>query len=107
MSLDVSLFNLPSQYVYDANITHNLAPMASAAGIYNALWHPEEINATHAKHIIEILRIGLIDLKLRGNYYVKYNAENGWGKYEHFVPFVEDYLNACIENPESEIIVSR
>lgn len=28
---------------YHANITHNLGKMAEAAGIYHALWRPDEI----------------------------------------------------------------
>jgi hypothetical protein len=27
--------------------------------------------------------------------------------YEHFVPFVEEYLNACKEYPDSTISISR
>ena len=36
-------------------------------------------------------------------YFEQFNSDNGWGMYEHFVPFVEKYLNACKENPESYI----
>jgi len=32
---------------------------------------------------------------------------NGWGLYIHFVPFVEAYLGACINYPNSIIKVSR
>ena len=34
-------------------------------------------------------------------------ATNGWGMYEHFVPFVEKYLEACKEYPDAVIEVSR
>lgn len=30
-----------------------------------------------------------------------------WGHYEGLVSFVERYLNACIENPEAIVKVSR
>lgn len=93
--------------VYSANITHNLGKMADAAGIYQHLWRPEEINITEAKDLIEPLTIGLKKLKDSPEHYKQFNASNGWGLYEHFVPFVENYLNACIEYPEATIGISR
>lgn len=93
--------------VYWANITHNLTKMADKAGIYEAIWRPENINATKAKDIIELLEKGLADLKERPNYFEQFNASNGWGMYKHFVPFVEKYLEACKEYPDANIEVSR
>ena len=95
------------EQVYEANITHNLGKMAHEAGIYKALWRPEEIKAVYAKDIIGKLKIGLGKLKKFPKYYERFNAVNGWGLYKHFVPFVEKYLNACMENPEAEIEISR
>ena len=106
MSLDVYLYK-EEERVFDANITHNLNTMADKAGIYQALWRPEEIECTKAGEIIEILENGLADLKERPDYFKQFNASNGWGMYEHFIPFVEEYLNACKANPESTIEVSR
>ena len=96
-----------NEQVYWANITHNLNAMAEAAKIYEALWRPKNIDAKQAKDIIELLEIGLTDLKNRPEYFEKFNSPNGWGMYEHFVPFVENYLNACKENPEAIIEISR
>lgn len=93
--------------VYSANITHNLGAMADAAGIYEALWRPEEIAVTHARQLIEPLRAGLEKLRSDPAAFEKYNATNGWGLYKHFVPFVEKYLRACEENPDSMVKVSR
>lgn len=96
-----------SEQVYWANITHNLAGMAEKAGIYEALWRPEEIGKTKASEISEILEKGLAYLKAKPEHFEKFNSPNGWGMYEHFVPFVENYLNACKEFPEAVITVSR
>lgn len=95
------------EHVYDANITHNLNEMAKEAGIYEALWHPEEIGKTKASEIAEILEKGLKDLKARPEHFKTFNAPNGWGMYEHFVPFVEEYLEACKKYPDAIIEVSR
>lgn len=107
MSLDVSLSRVQETGVYDANITHNLGEMAIAAGIYKALWRPEEIGVYTASQLIPLLKKGLTKLKANPAEFKKYNAENGWGTYEHFVPFVEDYLAACKEYPDAKVSVSR
>ena len=96
-----------NEEVYWANITHNLGEMADKAGIYKALWRPEEIGAKYAKDIIEIVEKGLDDLKARPEYFEQFNSPNGWGMYEHFVPFVSDYLDALKENIDAEIYISR
>jgi len=93
--------------VFDRNITHNLTNMADKAGIYSCLWRPEEIKAKHAKDIIKPLEKGLKKLKAKPKYFSKFNSPNGWGMYEHFVPFVEACLEACKKYPNAEIYVSR
>ena len=113
--------------VYSSNITHNLGTMADKAGIYEALWRPhrlkegynipesdnkaewefEEQNETLAKDIVPVIEKGLSDLKARSEYFETFNSPNGWGTYEHFVPFVEDYLKACKEYPDAVVTVSR
>ena len=77
--------------------------MADEAGIYMELWRPDEIGITRAKELIEPLTNGLELLKSDPSRFEVFNAPNGWGMYEHFVPFVEKYLNACIENPNAII----
>lgn len=106
MSLDVTLIR-GEEEVYWANITHNLGGMAEMAGIYEVLWRPEEIGATKASDIIEFLEKGLDNLKERPEYFEQFNASNGWGKYDQFVPFVEQYLNACKSYPDAIIDISR
>jgi hypothetical protein len=93
--------------VYDANITHNLTGMADAAGIYQHLWRPDEIGVTKASQLIEPLKAGVEKLKANPEAFKKHNAPNGWGLYEHFVPFVEKYLEACISYPDADVRVSR
>jgi hypothetical protein len=101
--------------------------MADKAGIYEALWRPhrlklgynipkdahdaeyefEEANPSEAHEIIPIIEKGLADLKARPEYFETFNSPNGWGMYEDFVPFVEKYLEACKEYPDSVIEVLR
>ena len=107
MSLDFCLTAVRPAQVYSGNITHNLGKMASEAGIYKYLWRPEEIGITKAEQMIEPLREGLKKLKENPTYYEQFNSPNGWGLYKHFVPFVEEVLKACEENPDAEVYASR
>ncbi len=93
--------------VYSANITHNLNKMADAAGIYKHLWRPEEVGVKTAAELIDPLTVGLDRLKADRPRYEQFNASNGWGLYEHFVSFVEQYLDACKQYPNALVSVSR
>lgn len=104
MSLDIDLINpITEETVYETNMTHNLSTMAAEANIYEALWQPKSLTAGD---LIEQLEYGLADLKARPDYFSQFNAKNGWGTYAQFVPFVENYLQACKEYPEAIIYVS-
>jgi len=96
-----------SDQLYDANITHNLGRMAEAAGIYKHLWRPEELGITKASELIGPLTDGIEQLEADPDKFEQYNAANGWGLYEHFVPFVRNYLNACKKHPDATVHASR
>lgn len=93
--------------VYSANITHNLGKMAAEAGVYEALWRPEEINATHASDLLAALRRGLDNLIENPDHFKAFNPSNGWGDYNGLVSFVTRYLEACEMYPDAEVSVSR
>jgi len=110
MSLDFYLHyrcDKNSIQVFSTNITHNLNTMAEKAGIYKALWRPEEIGAKKAKDIISLLEDGVKQMKSKPKYFSKYNAKNGWGTYAVFLPWVEDVLQNCKQYPNARIGVSR
>lgn len=111
MSLDVSLFyNVEDDNhyeVYTRNITHNLGSMASKAGIYRAMWRPEEIGAVKAKDIIKLLEDGYKWLRHNRKLAEELNPENGWGDYTGLLDFVNEYVQACIDNPNALIEISR
>ena len=107
MSLDVSLMVTKPTEIYSANITHNLNKMANEAGIYNHLWRPDELGINEAGELIEPLRSGLELLKSSPERFKAYDAPNGWGRYEHLVQFVADYLAACEKTPGATVLVSR
>ena len=107
VSLDVTLTAVRPTAVYTRNITHNLNAMASEAGIYKHLWRPDEIEVTKAAQLIEPLRAGLALLISDPERFRKFDAPNGWGRYEHFVEFVKEYLAACEANPDADVEADR
>ena len=119
MSLDVDLMITQPCSVYSGNITHNLGPMAREvkyglewAGVadlslYDVLWRPDEHGFKYAKEISDLLDIGLNILLSDPEKYKRYNPENGWGSYDGLCDFVYRYRNACWDNPDAELSVSR
>lgn len=89
------------------NITHNLTGMAAEAGIYKAIWRPEEIGATRAMDITPALREGLGMMLSAPDRFKRLNPENGWGDYDGFVEFVKEVHEACVLHPSARIEVSR
>lgn len=119
MSLDVDLMITMPTSVYSGNITHNLGKMAGEVkyglewvgvadlSLYDVLWRPDEHGFKYAKDIADLLDIGWNILLSDPEKYKRYNPENGWGSYEGLCEFVYRYRNACWDNPEAELSVSR
>ena len=113
MSLDVDLMVTQPTSVYNGNITHNLGKMASQVKLsndktlYDILWRPEEHGFYYANEISELLDEAFNILLAYPEKYKKYNPGNGWGSYDGLVDFVYKYRNACWDNPEAELRVSR
>lgn len=121
--------------LFSANITHNLGPMAREAGIYTACWRPNELMdvmkaaeihrledakrydeayalgetlpTAHARNISALLQTGLAQLLAEPARFKALNPENGWGTYDGFVPWVQRYLEACLEHPDATVSACR
>ncbi len=121
---------------WDTNLTHNLSQMANEAGLYEALWRPDELvnpaeasvlidaervhNWTavaeirkqfkvrpRARDLIPLLRVGLERLRADPARFQALNPENGWGTYAGFVPWVERYLAQCEAHPGAYVRVTK
>ena len=89
------------------NITHNLGKMAVEAGVYSKVWRPDECGITKASQMIAPLQTAIATMKADPLRFEQYNAENGWGTYNDFVPWLERYLEMCKLYPTATISVSR
>ncbi len=116
MSLDVRLYSgtpCPTcgtnsgVELYSDNITHNLTNMASAAGIYEVVWRPEESGIERAADLTEPLTLAVREMRARPEHFEQFDSPNGWGLYENFLPWLERYLAACRNHPDAHVEVSR
>jgi len=113
MSLDVDLMVTKPVSVYSGNITHNLNSMAAAVvlsnglTLYQILWRPDEHGLKFASEISELLDKAWNILLADPEKYKKYDPPNGWGSYDGLCNFVYRYRNACWDNPDAELRVSR
>lgn len=98
MSLDISIGGK------SFNATHNLTEMWTEAGCFDALYNSDGIKA---KHIRPFLEKGLKLMIIKSDSFKKLNPENGWGSYEGAVKFLENVINACLENKESRVHISK
>jgi hypothetical protein len=56
---------------------------------------------------VEPLTDGVVLLATQKARFEALNSPNGWGKWEHFLPFCADYLQACRDNPDALVSVRR
>lgn len=89
------------------NLTHNLGRMATLAGVYDALWRPDENGIDTAEQMIDILKGGIEKLQSDPEKYKKLNPSNGWGSYDGLLKVLREYLDACEDNPTAKIEVWR
>lgn len=93
--------------VFSANYTHNCGKMAREAGIYEAVWRPDENGIELAEQLIEPLEAGIAAMRADQKRFEQLNPSNGWGSYETFLPWLEEYLRACKKYPKAKVSVSR
>lgn len=97
----------PTKEVFWANITHNLAPMANKAGLYEFMWDVLESGLDLPKYVGPYLKEGLRKLRANPDYFRQLEGVGVGDSYEDLVAFVEKYIAACEEYPDAAISVSR
>jgi hypothetical protein len=116
MSLDIYLESPPCEHcgrgddtVWQYNVTHNLARMADAAGLYQVMWRPEEIGVVTAADALPHLRAGWDRLTANDNVdaMLALSPTNGWGTYDGLCRAVSAYIGACVDYPHALVRVSR
>ena len=86
----------------DLNITHNVTPMWTKAGVYNALYNSD---GDLAEDYIETLERGLNHMEANESEYIPLNPPNKWGDYKGAIRFLEAWLQLCKKHPKMTICV--
>lgn len=108
MSLDIFLRSpAEDKVLFSANITHNLGTMAKEADLYKYLWRPEENGVEYARQLLSPLAMAIFSMEDDPQRFKDFNAKNGWGTYDDFLPWLRKLLDACLEYPTALIWVSR
>ena len=104
MSLDIGLYvevdtggdELRNIELYSDNYTGNVYPMWIEAGVDEALYESEGIEAAS---IIPILEDGIRDMENCPHTYIAMNPPNGWGDSVGALRFLRRLLTACKDDP--------
>lgn len=122
MSLDLSLLGEPRtvpcrcercdheheredrERFYDANITHNLARMFDEAGIYQILWHGDDLVAGD---VLPRLEAALVEMRADPERFRAFEPTNKWGSYEDAMAFLRRVIEMCREHPTARLRCSR
>lgn len=96
---DLEMPPVEVQEVFTVNITHNLTEMASAVNIYNGLWRPNYTFDKITPELLSKIEAGHRELYRNPEKYRKYDASNGWGTYDDFLPVVAKIMYALHEYP--------
>ena len=104
MSLDIGLYvevdtggdELRSIELYHANYTANVYPMWIEAGVDEALYKSNEMEAAT---IIPILEDGIRNMESNPHTYIAMNPPNGWGDSVGALRFLRRLLAACKDDP--------
>lgn len=92
--------------LHHVNITHNLHPMATAAGL-DCLWNPELHNIKTAQHLCVPLAHGIKLLEERPEEFKKLNPPNDWGDYNVLLAVTRRFLKGCFDHPFAVVEVSK
>ena len=104
MSLDIWLEVVKPCEIHSQNITHNLNKMWMKAGCYDALYNSA---GKKAKKILPILKKAIDKMKKNPKAYKKLDSPNGWGTFEHALPWLEEFYEACGLNPDAIIGIDK
>lgn len=104
MSLDVDLIEVRRVSVHSQNITHNLTTMADEAELYRPLWRPKECGVAVARDLIGPLYRGIRQMERNPLYFRQFDAPNGWGTYDQFLPWLRELKQRCEDYPDAEVV---
>lgn len=101
MSLDIGIKAKREIYIYDSNVTYNLADIYYKCidGGFNSL------NEKTCKEALPILNKAIENMLENEKEYRKLEPNNGWGTYDGLLQELRDLKICCEDNPDGIIEV--
>lgn len=96
MSYDIHIVKT----ILDINYTFNVAPMFQLALGKDGIKQLNELNREEA---IELLKVGIKDMKEKPEIYKKLNPKNGWGNYEGALDVLVKILEALQHSEDTYV----
>jgi len=105
MGLDIYLYKLRSEPLFERGVPDDWMYIAKAAGVCDALWYPEQNGICIARQLIPILTNAIAMVKSNPKKFNKFGRGGEDGKYTryYFTSFMEGLLMACKKYPESQV----
>ncbi|MCA1066096.1 hypothetical protein QTG56_25595 (plasmid) [Rossellomorea sp. AcN35-11] len=103
MSLDICVIKEGIEVV-SKDITHNLKAMWKEAGVYDALY---DSDGKMPSEVLPALEKGLSEMADDPERFKKFDSPNGWGKYKHALPWLQDLIVEMKKHPDGEIELSK
>lgn len=101
MSLDIGIKAKREIYIYDSNVTYNLADIYYKCidGGFNSL------NKMSCKNALPIITKAIENMLENEKEYRKLEPSNGWGTYDGLLQELRDLKICCEDNPDGIIEV--
>ncbi len=112
MSLDVSLeiavdtggVEPHTVELFSRNITHNVSPMWTKAGMHHAMY---VCDGEIAGGLVGEIDAGIKAMEVDPAGFTALNPANGWGDYESALDFARAWFAACAGHPKATVRISR
>ena len=96
----------PYLTVWTRNITHNLATMADACGVYKAVWRPDENGYETAASVKDVVDAAIYDLT-SDETFDRFAPSNGWGSRCGLIDFLKSLADAIRQHPTATLHACR
>lgn len=84
------------------NYTHNVTPMWRKAGVYDALYNSDGVEACRTQVTLES---GIGAMLCDPDSFRALNPPNGWGDYDGALAFLREWADQCRKHPRALIRV--
>lgn len=99
--------SLEVEAVFEGEVSADLVPIAKKAGIYQHVWHPDELKISRAKELISPIENAIKDMDADMPAFEALNGDDEFGTAKNLKEFLGIYLDACNTYPKAHVRVMK